>query len=216
MSFKIPFWKRFVSWIFPINIETKSSKISGKLELNLQYGLLVIDSPLANYSFGSLHSIFQETIQTLNLSRSKDYNVLILGFGGGSIANILLNEFYLKCRITGVELDEEIINLSKSYYNSNIYNNTQVIIEDAFIFMEKNKIQYDLVFVDLFIDTQIPEKFQKTSFLNLLKNSLKKETIICMNSMSNAEKLKTNWKKVFLNNNGISIQENFIFIHKNN
>ncbi len=215
MSHKIPFWKKLLSWFYPLTIERIESNVSHVLEVNLQYGMLVIDSPHANYCYGSVQSIFQETIQSLNLSNSKEYKVLILGFGGGNIADILRNQFHINCHITGVELDKQIIALSKKYFNPNTYKNTDIFIEDAQTFIENNKEKYDLIFVDLFVDTIVPKKFQEIIFLKLLRNALKEDAILCMNSMFKTDNLKTNWPKVFLKNKGLAIQENFVFIHKN-
>lgn len=52
---KPTFIQRIFSWVYPFTLAKVSSKISGTLEVNLQYGKVVIDSPQANYSYGNLH-----------------------------------------------------------------------------------------------------------------------------------------------------------------
>ncbi len=210
----IPFWKKILSWLYPLNIETVNSTVSGELEINLQYGNIVLDTKNANYSFGNLHLIFQEAIFNLQLATEKEYKVLILGFGAGSIANILINENNLKCHITGIELDETINELSKKYFQTNIYNHCNVIITDAYTYMVNNSTQYDLVFVDIFIDTTIPAQFQSKVFLLNIQKALSHKGKLLMNSMSHSDELFTNWQDVFGEVNTISIQENKVLVHE--
>lgn len=208
MSYKPTFWQKLSSWVFPYTIETVNSSISGKLEVNFQYGNIVIDSPKANYSFGNLHLIFREAIGHLALDFSKQHKVLILGFGAGSIAYILRNEINLICSIKGVELDEEIIKLSKKYFSPTIFKRTQIVYENAADFMATNTEQFDLIFVDLFIDTKTPEAFQQEIFFKQLKQSLSASGKILMNTMSENEKIKDNWKSVLGSCEVIAVQDN--------
>lgn len=211
----IPFWKKILSWVYPFNIETTKSSVSNSLEVNLQYGILVIDTKEANYSYGNLHFVFQEAISSLSLSHQKKYKVLILGFGAGSIANILINEQYLNCTITGIELDEKIIELSKKYYNPNIFSNSEIIIQDAFEFIKTNKESYDLVFVDIFIDTNIPKDFQSIIFLEKVKKALNDNGQVLMNSMSNTDDLINNWETTFDELEAITVQDNNVLHYLN-
>lgn len=212
---KPTFIQRIFSWIYPFTLAKVSSKVSGTLEVNLQYGKVVIDSPQANYSYGNLHLVFQKAIQQLQLNKNKEYQVLILGFGAGSIAQILLQEEKIKAEITGVELDEKMINLAKEYSKS-INKNTKIFIDDAFHFIHTDTNTYDLIFIDLFIDTSVPNRFQSKAFLELVQKRLKPNAQVLMNTMQNNEKLKNNWQSVFQETKQIVIQENKIlhFINK--
>lgn len=211
----IPFWKTLLSWVYPINIERVQSEISGELEVNLQYGNLVVDTQIANYSFGNLHLIFQEAIQQLNLKEDRVYKVLILGFGAGSIANILINENLLSCTITGIELDNEIIKLSKKYFFDNLKECTKLINADALDFIKDNKGTYDLVFVDIFIDTKVPLAFQQLDFLKDLKRSICPNGHLLMNSMDNSKELIKNWEQTFNGIEIIKVQDNQVLHYQN-
>lgn len=197
MNYKPNLLQKIISFFIPYNIETVSSAISGKLEVNLQYGNIVIDSPEANYSFGNLHIVFRQAIGALKLDLSKQHKVLILGFGAGSISQILHTEINLICSVLGVELDAEIIKLSKKYFSPTIFKRTRIVYQDAAEFMQQNTAQYDLVFVDLFVDTKTPEAFQQKSFYKDLKNSLNPNGQVLMNTMSENEVIKENWNTVF-------------------
>ena len=202
----IPFWKIIVSWIYPLHIESFETNKNSSLDVVLQYGQLVVDTKTANFSFGNLHLIFQEAIELSKLAKNKNYNTLILGFGAGSISEILQYK-NIQHNITGVEYDKAIIEIAKKYFPF-VFNNATIIIEDAYKFIKENTETFDLVFIDLFYDTNVPEKFQKVEFLENVKKSLKNNSILLMNTMNEPKELFENWEKVFGNFNFYSIQEN--------
>ena len=98
---------------------------------------------------------------------------LVLGLGGGSVANALQNN--LKFNVDAVELDERIAETAKEYFALNP--NVSVIVDDARHFLEKSTQTYDLIFFDVFRgDIQPPhvlslECFKKAKLL-LNKNGL--------------------------------------------
>lgn len=208
----IPFWKMLVSWIFPLKIESFDSNKNILLTVNLQYGQLVVDSPNANFSFGNLHYVFQEVIASLNLSLEKKHDILILGFGAGSISEILKNK-NIKHKITGIEYDEAIIEIAKKYFPY-VLIDSEIIFTDAYFFAKTAKSSYDVIFIDLFNDTFILEKFQTKEFLKNILSLTKPNSIIVMNSMTNAKKLFKSWNNVFKETNYISVQENKVLIFK--
>ena len=214
----IPLWKKMLSWIYPLNIEKLHSPISGELQVNLQYGNLVVDTKRANYSFGNLHIIFQEAIHQLDLDFHQNYKVLILGFGAGSIANILINENGLDCTVTGIELDNSMIELSKKYFFTNLRGRTKLLNTDALVFIKTTTETYDLLFVDIFIDTEVPTSFQTIDFLKELKRSTSLNGHILMNSMENSAQLIENWKQTYGGFDIIKVQENQVlhFTNKKN
>lgn len=214
MSYKPSLWQKITSCIIPFNIEKVESKISGTLEVNLQYGTIVIDSPKANYSFGNLHVVFREALYSINLDFKKQHKVLVLGFGAGNIAHILYNEMHLNCSITGIELDIEMIGLGKKYYAPNLFKRSKIIIADAFEFVQTQTETYDLILVDIFIDTKTPEKFQTETFFEALKKALNTKGQILMNTMTDNSATKENWKKTFGNGDFISVQENEVLHFK--
>ena len=71
---------------------------------------------------------------------------LLLGLGGGSVANVLQNN--LKFTVDAVELDERIAGFAGKYFSLNP--NVNVIIDDARHYLEKTTQTYDLIFFDVF------------------------------------------------------------------
>jgi spermidine synthase len=54
-------FKKFISYFYPLKINVLESKVSGEIELSLQNGQWVVDTKVANYSYGSLHHSFSKS-----------------------------------------------------------------------------------------------------------------------------------------------------------
>ena len=158
-----------------------SSEHNSELKVVLSNGKYLLNSSLANYSFGNLHTVFQNAFSKTNLSQQKINNALILGFGAGSLASILRNELKMNCKITGVEIDEEVIHIAKKYFNADKINDVKIVIDDAQHFLESTNEKFDLIVIDLFQGIEIPEKFYSLEFLNLIKKVANADVSIYFN-----------------------------------
>ncbi|MBN2615093.1 MAG: fused MFS/spermidine synthase [Bacteroidales bacterium] len=184
------FFSKYLSSFFPAErIQTPYNY----LEVNKLNGHWVLDSSHVNYSFGTLHTVFQDALNLFVPDISTIHETLILGFGAGSVAHILQKERQYKGNITGVEIDPKVIDLGKKYFHLDNIGNLSLHITDAFRFTEENKIKFDLIIVDLFTDNVIPETFEKETFLTHVKDSLQPGGILLYNRMnySPAERMKT-------------------------
>lgn len=174
--------KRLLSYIYPIHIETRQSHVSGQLEVSFQNGKLVLDTALANYSYGNLHRVFQEVIKQFKFNQARK-NTLILGFGAGSIANILNQEKHLNLDIDGVELDHNVLDLYHNYFELSTTNRIELHNIDAIKYLEKCSKVYDYIFIDVFKNLNVPEEILSLHFVKLLKKVSDSHTQIAMNSM---------------------------------
>ncbi len=174
---------RLASYVFPFPIEQKKGKITPCLEVVLENGKLVLNTAHVNYSFGSLHDIFYKTFKKINISDREIKNVLILGFGGGSIASLLTETFSKDCTITGIEADEVVIELAKKYFNIDKFKKLTIHNTDAYDFVLKCTGMFDLITVDIFIDDETPQKFSDKQFLFAISSLLSSSGIICYNRM---------------------------------
>lgn len=152
---------RLLSYLFPITKKVES-KYNGTLEITWYNGKKHLNSKNANYSFGSLQKILKFGLQKIDLKNCS--NILILGLGGGSVIETLLKEFNYKKHITALEIDPVIIDIAKEEFNLSENKNLKIICDDAFNFMKRNKSLFDLIIIDLFIDTEVPKTFLNTSF----------------------------------------------------
>ncbi len=171
------------SYIFPYTIEKKQGRLTPSLEVVLENGKLVLNTALVNYSYGSLHDIFYKTFQKINIQDRTIKKVLILGFGGGSVASILKDNFQKECAITGIEADEIVIELAKKHFSIERFKNLTMLNTDAYNFVLKCTETFDLIAVDIFVDDETPEKFSDNLFLSALSNLLCPSGVICYNRM---------------------------------
>ena len=167
---------RLLSYIFPIT-RTIKSNYSGTLEITWFNGKKYLNTKNANYSYGSLQKILKTGLQKINLSKCK--NILLLGLGGGSVIETLLNDFKYKDHITALDIDPVIIEISKKEFNISETENLKIICDDAIHFMNNNSEVFDLIIIDIFIDTEVPSPFLKTSFWNqIVKANSSKGSIL--------------------------------------
>ena len=152
---------QLLSYIYPVTKKVRS-EISGDLEITWYNGKKHLNTKNANYSYGSLQKILKIGLQKIDLSQCE--NILILGMGGGSVIKTLQEDFNYKNTITAVDIDPVIIGIAKQEFNVSKTNELQIICADALQFMQQNNKQFDLVIIDLFIDTEIPNSFFGTSF----------------------------------------------------
>lgn len=163
---------RLLSYIFPITKKIES-EYNGTLEITWHNGKKHLDTKNANYSYGSLQKILKIGLENIDLTNCR--NILILGLGGGSVIETLINDFKYKNHITALDIDPVIIDIAKTEFGLSENKNLKIICDDALNFMNKNKVKFDLIIIDLFIDTEVPSSFYKPTFWHkiIVSNSSK-------------------------------------------
>ncbi|MBI3443181.1 hypothetical protein HY008_00765 [Candidatus Woesebacteria bacterium] len=151
-------------------LEEVESPINGKLTVirNLAWGTY-IKAHGVTQSGGVLKKVWESTIKSLITShKSPVTNCLILGLGGGSVAQ-LIRKYWPEAKITGVDIDPVIIELGTRYLALD-RKEVKVVIQDAMDFVSSvySSGAYDLICVDLYIGDKYPKKFESEDFLKLL------------------------------------------------
>ena len=176
--------KRLLSYILPVKIYQKKSEFSKNLEVTWNNGYLVLDSENTNYSFGSLQRVLKKGLKYIGYERINTFeNILILGVAGGSVIETIKNDIKFKGKITGVEIDATAIEIANKYFGLNNYKNVEIIIEDAFEFVLKTKEKYDLIVIDIFQDTTMPNFLFEDFFINRINFLLNVNGFILFNTM---------------------------------
>ncbi|MBI4931150.1 MAG: fused MFS/spermidine synthase [Bacteroidetes bacterium] len=218
--------KYFSSFLFTHVVEARKSDVSGKIEVLYSNGKYVLDSEHVNYSFGGLHKVFQIVFKRFGIKQRKINNVLILGFGCGSVASILQEEYKKNLEMVGVEKDEAVIELAKKYFFIEKYKHLSLHCEDAYDFVQRCNEKFDLIAMDVFVDIDIPEKFLDEIFLSAVSNLLSDKGILFYNLVIYNEKIRdkgahlykqmnrfignTEWSRIFAQRT-----ENWVFVsHK--
>ena len=176
--------KKIFSYIIPIKIYETKSSFSKSIEVTWTNGELVLDSENANYSYGSLQRILRLGLKNIGYEKIVPMNhVLVLGVAGGSVIKTLVDEIKYKGKITGVEIDPEIIKIANTYFKLDEVKNLEIVIDDAFEFVLKTKAKYDLIIIDIFQDTTMPNFLFETFFVNRICFLLRSRGFILFNTM---------------------------------
>ena len=180
---------KFFSYFIPINVHKKNSAISNTLEVTWNNGELVLDSKNTNYSYGSLQRILKKGLKYIGYERIKSFeSILVLGVAGGSVIKTIVDEIKFKGKITGVEIDVEIVEIANKFFKLNEVKNLELVVDDAFEFVLKTKEKYDLIIIDIFEDTKMPSFLFQDFFINRINFLLNKDGFILFNTMVISEK----------------------------
>lgn len=177
--------KRLLSYFLPIKVYETPSNTSTNLEVTWNNGYLVLDSKNTNYSFGSLQRALKKGLKYIGYERIRNFeSILILGVAGGSVIETLKKEVKFDGKITGVEIDATVVDIANKYFGLNKYDNLEIIIDDAFEFVLKTKDTYDLIIIDIFQDTIMPNFLFEDYFINRINFLLNVNGFILFNTMA--------------------------------
>ena len=181
------FLQKICSYGYPITLYKTRSERSGTLEITLVNGRLVMDSKNANYSYGSLQKVLKKGLSKLPLSHLKSAeHILVLGVAGGSVIKTLRNDFKLTAKITGVEIDEEVLDLAMQYFKLQEIQGVSFVTADAFKYLKNTNQAYDLIIVDIFNDLQMPIELFEESFWRQIHHRLQDNGTCIFNSITTA------------------------------
>lgn len=166
----------------------KSEGILGKLEVR--------DEPSYNNpSIVVRELLINNTIQTeMNLETKKSVSeyvrlieknllyfpkgkALVLGLGGGVVANMLNEHSY---DVNAIEFDERIINMSKQFFS--LHENIKTICADARYYINNSKEKYNIILFDVFKAEEQPSHVITKESLEKLKNMLDTNGIVLINT----------------------------------
>lgn len=148
-----------------------------------------MDSENTNYSYGSLQRILRLGLKHIGFDRIRSMeNILVLGVAGGSVIKTLVDEIKFDGRITGVEIEPQIIELANKYFKLDEIPQLEIIIDDAFEFILKTKEKYNLIIIDIFQDTHMPNFLFESFFINRICFLLKSKGFVLFNTMLLDEK----------------------------
>jgi spermidine synthase len=193
--------QKIISYVYPLTKKFKSD-FNGDLEVTIIDGRKVLDSANANYSYGSLQRILKFALQQISLAEVN--NVLLLGLGGGSVIETLRLEMGFPGHISAVEIDPVIIKIARDEFGVINSEKLQITCADALDFVRTVKERYDLIIVDLFIDTKIPDKFLLLDFWQNVQRRMSLQGTIIFNTIG--ENVGTAAVKDWLMRLGLNVQ----------
>ncbi|MFH1126443.1 MAG: fused MFS/spermidine synthase [Candidatus Altiarchaeota archaeon] len=121
-------------------------------------------------------------------------NILVLGLGGGTVVRQYLGLF--NASIDVVELNPTVVELAEKHFGIVKSERLNVILSDAFDYLESTGKEYDVIAVDLFEGDVIPEKFTTPEFMSLVSSRLRKAGIVVVNTITTGELFFTSSRMV--------------------
>ncbi len=116
------------------------------------------------------------------LFESRPRSALIIGLGGGIIAN-QMHYFYPGMGVDGVEIDPKVIEIARKYFA--LTDTVKVFNQDGRIFMNLVKKKYDVVIIDAYTQqVYIPFHLTTVEFFTEVKKGLSDKGILAMNVSS--------------------------------
>ncbi|WOH36312.1 fused MFS/spermidine synthase [Thalassotalea fonticola] len=115
--------------------------------------------------------------------------VLIIGLGGGTLSNSLL-ELFPEIVIDNVEIDPAVIRVALQYFDFKTTDNVKSHAQDGRIFIKRakrKKQQYDLIILDAFNGEYIPEHLLTKEFLEETQSLLADDGVLVANTFSSSK-----------------------------
>ena len=181
---KIPKWKYWLSYLTEVHIESSPSELNPHLYVSLVRGRLQLCTGNAIYSFEDLYDNFSKTFDRFRKDYVPGKEVLILGFGLGSVPIILEQKYGPNFRFTGVDADESVVDLANRYALDKIKSPIEISVAPAEYFAGMTTQKFDLIAMDVFLDDKIPENLQTEEYLETLKSLLKPGGLLLYNRLA--------------------------------
>ncbi len=190
--------KKILSYIYDFPIEKKQSRFSGQVVVSYHKGQYKLSTEKAIYSFGKHYTSFATAFKSVDIRNRNIKSVLVLGFGLGSVVDLLNNHPGI-LSITAVDADEVIIELAKKYLTADSKKNVEYVVVDAAQYIQQRKA-FDLVLFDVFIEDETPIAFLTESFLRELKDTVLPGGMLLYSKIASSYSNKienTNFERVF-------------------
>lgn len=136
-----------------------------------------------------VQKLWKQALDSFQISPSSSVkNILVFGVAGGDVI-YLLRELYPSAHITGIDIDETMIEIGRKYFGLDRVKNISFQVADAQKFASK-KMQrccYDMVILDIFNGWSVPDVVFEDSFLDNLKQLLKPHGQLIINYIGEKE-----------------------------
>lgn len=160
--------------------KTYHSEINGDLHVYWSEDRKLLDTKNTNYSYGTLQEVLNRGLRLIPIDKVE--SVLVLGMGGGCVVDSLRHEFRYEGPITGVELDAIVIEIAEKEFNLLEDGAVRVVESDADDYLTNLREEFDLVVVDIFIDTKVPPKFYTEAFWKKVERVVSKNGFALFNA----------------------------------
>ena len=161
-------------------IKTIASPINHQLKIVLKGDKKLLNTKNTNYSYGTLVKVLEYGLD--NIPMTDISSVLLLGMGGGSIIYSLRKKYQCLAPVTAIEIDPIVIDIASDKFNVKENDTLKIHCIDAWEYIKKSTEKFDLIIIDIFIDTEVPEKFYQAAFWQDLEKNVEDNGFILFNA----------------------------------
>lgn len=147
-------------------LEEFDSKFSGHIAVKKDWNNLYVTTNDLTQSGGLINELWSELFKKMRPDKNKSW--LVLGLATGTVAKIISKK-YAPAKITGIEIDPEMIRIGKKYFDLDKIPKLEIVNEDAKNFAFSIK-RFDFVLVDMYLGDKMPEFVYSEKFLSKIKN----------------------------------------------
>ncbi|MFC1790155.1 spermidine synthase [Patescibacteria group bacterium] len=148
------------------------SPLNGEIIIKEQLGQYTLYVDGIPQSGGVVRDIWRKGVSAL----PQDWEVpvvLLLGVGGGTVINVLKKRWPL-AKITGIEIDKQMITVAKAYFQLDQISGLRLICKDAQKVVSGGKGglekgRFDLILVDMYRGKDLPSFVTKEVFMKRIK-----------------------------------------------
>lgn len=138
---------------------------------------------------GSITPLFDYNQRFREIVRgTKPKRVLILGGGVFTLPSVLIREDR-RLRLDVVELDGELVAIAEQYFGYKANRRMGIYVGDGSKYIVETDQQYDMIIIDAFSDSEIPQSFQTDAFVRQLALRCNKHGIVAINVIASLQGL---------------------------
>lgn len=186
--------KKGLSYLWPIILE-RAVEHNQYYELQLHNGRILLNSKLANYSYGNLQLAFQQMFEEQEIVWGKISSALLLGMGLGGVLEIIKHKTAGKCSLTAVEFSATVINWRKQYFE---VEGDEVVHDRAENYIAASREDYDLIVVDVYQEMNVPTIIEDAGFISQLRERLQPGGILIFNKVVSNEAQEEQFQNLLL------------------
>ena len=196
----------WLSHIYPQTILRMSSRYNRDIRINEERGTFKLLVNGSRQSGAYIELLWRRSFEEFGITPNNSVrSILVLGVAGGTVIH-LLHHMYPAATITGVDVDDVMLDIGRTYFGLGNVKLLRLIHQDARPYVQEAAVQkkrYDLMIVDLFLGRDIPLFVRSPIFLRQLRRILKKDGTVVINFLRELEygpksdKLMIMLKKIF-------------------
>ena len=133
---------------------------------------------------GGMTGMYYDYALAAPLMAEEAEDVLILGLGSGTFAEQCL-EYFPGCSVTGVEIDEKIVDISREYFG--LPEEVNAIVGDGRAWLTDSEEKWDVIMVDAYQDITIPFQMSSVEFFTEVYEHLAPGGVMVVNMSMRSE-----------------------------